>query len=272
MSVRCSGTGSGIAHSSRPETARIQIVVGALVWGSPLRRVERWLQEGSQADLSKTPLGQRYEAHVRENLQTALDANEILSPVTAQVASIPSGQAEEEVDGLIRIGSTVLVLEMKCLLAPSDPIDRHDYVIKLENACAQAARKADWLRRNPGQIGYRVGQPEDGTPPCVVPLVMVNQSSGTGCRFGDCVVIDAHFLRLYLSSGEYCSSGTMDLRTPGRTGYARRRLYSTAAEAQARLQATFESTRVLRPFARRSGGSSRQSLSLAATCFSCPTQ
>jgi hypothetical protein len=219
---------------------KLQMVLGALVWGSPLRRVERWLQEGSRTDLSKTPLGLRYEAHVRENLQDALDANEILAPVAGPVASIARGEAEEEIDGLIRIGSTVLVLEIKCLLAPSDPIDRHDYVVKLESACVQAIRKGHWLQRHPDQIGRRVGLPEDGTPLRVAPLVVVNQSSGTGCRFGDCLVIDTHFLRLYLSSGEYRSSGAFDFRTPGRASYALQRLYSTAAEAEAGILRTFE--------------------------------
>lgn len=219
---------------------RTQIAVGALIWGSPIRRVERWLQEGARADLSETPLGLRYEAHIRESLQAALDENDLLSPLAGPVASIPTGQADEEVDGLIRIGSTVLALEIKCLLAPSDPIERHDYIVKLEGACAQAARKAHWLRNNPDEIDRRVGLPGGGVSPRVVPLVVVNQSNGTGCRFGEVVVIDAHFLRLYLSTGEYRSGGAMDFRTPGRTGYALRGLYSTAAEAEARIPGTFE--------------------------------
>lgn len=218
----------------------LQMIAGALVWGSPLRRVERWLQEEFRADMSKTPLGLQYEAHLRQRLQEALTGNEILSRAAGHVASIPNGQASEEVDGLIRIGSTVLVLEIKCLLAPADPIDRHDYILKLESACAQAVRKATWLQDNIEQIASRVGLPTDGTPLRVVPLVVVNQSNGTGCKFGNCVVVDAHFLRLYLSSGEYMSGGALDLQTPGRTGFKFRRLYSNASEAEIGIPSTFE--------------------------------
>lgn len=66
--------------------------------------------------------------------------------------------------------------EVKCLLPPSEPIERFDYVRKLEDACGQARCKADWLRNNPDEAARRVGWGAE--PARFVPLVVVNQSNG----------------------------------------------------------------------------------------------
>lgn len=212
--------------------AKLLLVNGALVWGSPLRRVERWLQEGSRADLSKTPLGLQYEAHLRQVFQNALSHNAILRPVAYPVATVPRGRAGEEIDCLIRIGSTVLLLEIKCLLAPADPIERHDYVRKLEDASAQASRKAAWLGGNWAQAAALTGLGNGDESPRIVPLVVVNQSNGTSCRFGDCVVIDAHFLQLFLESDSYNSAGVFAIDGQGQIGLAMQGLYDDAEGAE----------------------------------------
>ena len=212
---------------------KLLLVNGALVWGSPLRRVERWLQEGSRADLSKTPLGLRYEAHLRQTFQEALNSNDLLASVTRPVTTWPGGRSGEEIDGLVRIGSTVMLLEIKCLLAPADPIERHDYVRKLEEACAQASRKAAWLKGKWGEVSASTGLGDSDESLRIVPLVVVNQSSGTGCRFGDCVVVDAHFLQLFFGSGSYRSGSVIEAGSKGRIGFTHQDLYNDAVGAEA---------------------------------------
>ncbi|MEV4610764.1 hypothetical protein MRBLMR1_005901 [Neorhizobium sp. LMR1-1-1.1] len=214
----------------------LYLLVGALIWGSPVRRLERWLQEGvskkQNDDLSKTPLGIKYEALVREKLALAIHSNELFQGVSSGVASIPKNQAKEEVDGLFRIGSTVFVLEVKCFLSPSEPRERYNYLKKLEKACAQASRKAEWLRLNPQEAEKYLGPLPGYETMRFVPLVVVNQSTGSGFRVGDCAVIDAHFLRLYLTSGSYRSGGAVDFTEENKFGFAHQTLYTSAEEAE----------------------------------------
>lgn len=234
---------SGLWHRPLVATSdetHLMLVNGALIWGSPLRRVERWLQEGARADLSKTPLGLQYEAHLRRVFQDALNNNDVLKPVARTVTSLSDNQSVEEIDCLIRIGATVLVIEIKCLLAPADPIERYDYVRKLEEACDQATRKAAWLKSRWSDVSASLGLGDGGESPRIVPLVVVNQSSGTSCRFGECVVIDAHFLELFLGSGSYSSGSVSETGDQGRIGFALQHLYADAAGAEACIPGLFE--------------------------------
>ena len=66
----------------------------------------------------------------------------------------------------------MLVCELKCLLAPSESIDRYNLQKKLEEAAEQASRKALWLKENPEIIEDCLGAISDveslqvlGNPP-----------------------------------------------------------------------------------------------------------
>jgi hypothetical protein len=217
--------------------ATLYIIAGALMWGSPIRRVERWLQVGVQADLSKTPSGLRHEAAVRKQVADAIGGNPLLEAVPTAVCSIAQGEAAEEIDLLIRVGSTVLVAEVKCLLGPSEPIERHDYVRKLEEACGQAARKARWLARQPDELIARLGDGADGCR--LQPLVVVNQSSGVEWEYDGAPITDDRFLRLLLGDGEYVAGAKLH-QEPGRLPeLVKRELYADAEELEAIMPAVF---------------------------------
>ncbi|WP_225040707.1 hypothetical protein WGT02_40010 (plasmid) [Rhizobium sp. T1470] len=230
----------------------LNIVAGAMMWGSPVRRFERWLQEANKSkdgdDLTKTPLGMKYESATRTKLQDALARNIVLAPVSSPMTSIPKGKAKEEVDGLVRIGSTVLVLEIKCFLSPSEPIDRHNYLVKLEKATAQVSRKAQWLQDNPEELAHWLGSLPSDTKLRFVPLVVVNQSAGAGFRSGDAVVVDAHFLSLFLSDGTYRAGAARDFTTSNRFGFLDFEMYASVEEAECQLPQLFENHPGLAPY------------------------
>lgn len=231
--------------SSR-DGATLMLVAGALVWGSPLRRAERWLQAGSSADLTATPNGILFEADYRERLDLAIRENPILAAASSGVRSIAAGQALEEIDLLFRVGSTVVVGEVKCLLAPSEPIERFDYVRKLKDACGQARRKADWLRDNPDEAARRVGQ--GAGPARYVPLVVVNQSTGVEWRYHDCLVTDARFLELFLSAGSFNSAAALFGEEGTEPVLFTRELYASAEEAEAVIPGIFGRIPGMDPF------------------------
>lgn len=230
----------------------VRILAGALVWASPVRRFERWLQEANKfkdpSDLSKTPLGIKYENATRHSFGRALAANPILGPASSPVSSISARQAAEEIDGLVRIGSTILVLEVKCFLSPSDPIDRHNYLRKLEKACVQANRKAEWMSHNLAELEHRIGELPASTNLRFVPLVVVNQSAGVGCCFDGCVIVDALFLSLFLGDGSIRTGAARDFGTPGRLGFVHTQLYQSVNEAEEAIPSLFETHPGIAPY------------------------
>lgn len=224
----------------------LMIVAGALMWGSPVRRAERWLQTGGSADLSRTNNGLRFEAEYRARIDTAIRDNGVLVPTSSGVASIAAGQAAEEIDLLFRIGSTVVVGEVKCLLAPSEAIERYDYIRKLEEACDQAVRKAEWLAAHPEEAADRVGT-GDGKL-VIMPLVVVNQSNGVEWNYEGCAVTDTRFLELFLSAGSYNSAAALFCEEGRDPVVFTRELYADAAAAEAALGVIFHAIPGMDPF------------------------
>ncbi|MDR3539030.1 MAG: nuclease-related domain-containing protein [Acetobacteraceae bacterium] len=217
-----------------PGGTRVLIVAGALLWGSPVRRAERWLQSKNGDDMSKTPNGLLYEAHVRARIRDTLSRNDVIAPQDRAVSHLPQGRGKEEIDLLVRIGGLVLVGEIKCLLGPSEPSEYYNYLRKLEKACEQARRKAAWLEGEQALAQQLLG----GTSPLkMLPLVIVNQSNGVGLVFDGCQVTDAHFLRIVLSGGEYNSGAKF--KAEASIQFYTVTLYSSVGEAEAILPNVF---------------------------------
>lgn len=217
----------------------LMIVAGALVWGSPLRAAERWLQAGKGTDLTKTSNGLRYEQRLRERATEALAENPILSVAASQVIAITQGRDREEIDFVVRIGATVIVAEIKCFLGPADPIERYDYLRKLEDAAGQARRKAAWLAAHREIIAELLHDPTD--PPLrFLPLVIVNQSNGASWSFDGCTVVDAKWFELFLSSGEIRTAAAFAFDGKSDATFAGTILYTTADEAEAAIPMIFE--------------------------------
>ncbi len=218
--------------------ATIMIAAGALVWGSPIRRVERWLQrKAGKNDLSKTSTGKRHEKALQGALTERIERNALLANVAKGVSFVPGKKADEEIDLLIRIGSTIIVGEIKCLLSPAEPIDRADYVRKLEDACAQASRKAGSLRIDPSPLIARFGA--DAGECRLVPLVIVNQSNGVEWEYDDCAITDARFLKLFCGGGSFVFGGKLH-SDPGKDPELfERTIYEDATGAEAAIPGIF---------------------------------
>jgi hypothetical protein len=102
----------------------------------------------------------------------------------------------------IRLGSLLIVGEVKCWLYPADPIERFNHLKKLRAAAEQASRKAALLRDRPDVAARALGLSEDICRQLrVVPLVVANQGFGFSLDLGGCIVADAQFLETYLGNG-----------------------------------------------------------------------
>ena len=218
--------------------ADLLIVAGALVWGSMLRAVERWLQAGKGSDLTRTSNGMRYERDLRDNATQALAENPILKPAASRVIALPKNGDQEEIDLIVRIGATVIVAEIKCFLGPADPIERYDYLRKLEDAAEQANRKAAWLAANLEAIAQILADLPSAALR-FVPLVIVNQSNGASWSFNGCTVVDAKWFNLFLSSGAYHTAAAFSFDGGSDAVFAGSTLYTTAEEAEATIPDIF---------------------------------
>jgi hypothetical protein len=224
-----------------PGGTRVLIAAGALLWGSSIRRTERWLQAKNGDDLSKTPNGLLYEAHVRDAIRNALSRNDVIAPQDRATSHVPKGK--EQIDLLVRMGGLVLVCEIKCVLGPSEPSERYNYLRKLEKACEQAQRKAAWLEGEQELAQQLLG----GTGHLkMLPLVVANQSNGVGLVFNGCQVTDAHFLRIVLGGGKYHAAAKFD--GDASIQFNEVILYSSLGEAEAILPNVFASHLGLRRY------------------------
>lgn len=224
---------------ARPGSDELLLVLPILMSGSPTRRIERWLAASGRAEaLSSGPRGLAYEAYVRATVGTALTENKLFSDVAWTKNAIARKGDGEEIDAVFRVGRTVLVCEVKCLLVPTESVERYYHIKKLEAAAEQALRKAAWLQAHPQILMTAIGPlPSEPTDLIFIPLVVLNHGVGLGLEIDGCLVTDLHFLELYLSGGSYTASNF--LGPNGTIMASRQNLYESQPEAEAKLMATF---------------------------------
>lgn len=209
------------------------LVFPAIAIGSPIRRVEAWLDRGGLSDaLAGVRRGLKYEEWVRRTLAVSISANVNLPNARCAIKSIDSGETVgEQIDLIIRLGHLLIVGEVKCLLAPIESIENYNYLRKLRDAGEQASRKAAWIAQHPGRTAEALDISEDvvkGLLP--LPIVVVNQSSGFGLKVSGARVVDFHFLNLYLADNHYVAGAAF--RQSDRSAMLRNeQLYSDEKEA-----------------------------------------
>lgn len=98
----------------------------------------------------------------------------------------------------------MLVAEVKCFVAPSEPIDKHNHLSNLDKATAQAESKRAWAEANRQRIAEALGVDADGLAALrIIPLVIINHAFGVGLERNGVPVVDLHYLRILLGWGNY---------------------------------------------------------------------
>ncbi len=189
-----------------PTQDRLYIVLAPLLVGSTVRRVERWLADGGISDDDGLKgRGKPYENFVRRELAKELEENAHIEDWAIAREGLKPKQNGEEIDLLIRVGSTVIVGEIKCFTSPSEPLERANYLRALDKATAQARRKLDWANKERARVAERLGITDAKTIAKLsfVGVVVTAQSFGIGLSRHDIPIVDFHFLRLVLASNNY---------------------------------------------------------------------
>ncbi|HET9640595.1 MAG TPA: hypothetical protein VFP12_15455 [Allosphingosinicella sp.] len=185
---------------------RRYIILAPLLTGSPLKRVEAWMERGGISDNSGVKgRGKPFEAYVRKDLTEALQENGILKDHRVYPNSIKRKGNSEEIDLLIRIGRSLIVGEVKCFVSPSEPLEKHNYLRALARAVKQAASKRDWVAANLARVAQLMGCGNATEVPSLTlhPLVVLNQGFGFGLVRDGVPIVDLHYLRLLLGDGSY---------------------------------------------------------------------
>lgn len=233
-----------IAATGHPN---VLLIAAPLMSGSAIRKVERWLIKSGAEDFSRLPRGLIYEDAVRTSLQASLANNPLLKDFSvAKTAVRRVRDDDEEIDLVLRVGKTVLVGEIKCLVVPSESAERFDHIGKLEDAAQQARRKSAWISERPEILEASLGPVPDQLK--FQPIIVLNHGVGLGLNLDGVLVTDFHFLNLFLGSPEYLSSSL--IAPNGEMVPDWTTLYSSPEEAEERLSEIFQAPPVLEKFIR----------------------
>ncbi len=205
------------------------IVGSVLAVGCAIRRVESWLEQGgltNQRDFRAK--GLVFEDHVRRIISSNLEKNNILRDTHCLDDAITIGN--EEIDMLFRVGNTIFVCEIKCLLTPHDQHQRYNYYKKLIAASKQVSRKIIAVKNNIDKILKILNTTNENIT--VIPIVILNQGFGVGILQNGAYVTDLNYLSILTSGGSY-NAGSANLKGKPFTEY--RILYKTNLEFESNI-------------------------------------
>lgn len=189
-----------------PGSERRHIVLAPLLVGSPVKRVEAWMERGGISDSKGIKgRGKPFERHVRAALAGAVADNPLLTDTIVAEHGLKRKNNSEEIDLLVRVRDAVIVAEVKCFVAPSEAIEKHNHLENLAKATAQAENKRLWAEANRDVIAAVLGvhDPKRAAALTIHPLVVINHGFGVGLQRHGAAVVDLHYLELLLGHGSY---------------------------------------------------------------------
>ena len=215
--------------------------------------IHRFMELHTEAALKKEGKkkhapGLLFEKQLRRRTIEVATKNEVLKDfhVCPDAISKTRDQPDsEEIDLLVRFGRKIIVCEAKAFIRPCEPIDRYNHLGKLEEACEQARRKAQWMEGALPDFVDLLGWNKGIEELEVLPLVVINQSFGSGLRIDGCLVTDVNLWLLYVAAGSYTSSA---IRAGSESINFQTKFYDDEATMTANLEKTFEQVPPLRPY------------------------
>ncbi|AXV15803.1 hypothetical protein CYG48_08905 [Neorhizobium sp. SOG26] len=177
----------------------------ALETSNPLRKAEAWMEKGGIDDSNPIAArGEKYEVIYRARIRQAVIDNRYFK--TASVAEHGVKKTKdfgEQIDLLVAFGGICLVGEVKLLLMPADPFEKARYDGKLKSAATQAKRKTQLLQTRPDVAAKALGiAVESAKSLRYIPIVIPAQDYGFSTKVDDVLIVEASFLKLYLSGGD----------------------------------------------------------------------
>ncbi|MEG3087720.1 hypothetical protein [Sphingomonas sp. PB4P5] len=233
-----------------PGTDDMALPLPVLTTSNPARRAEAWLEKGGIND--SNPLGSRgdrYEALYRERACEAVAGNGKFKQAHCAAKEIKKSKVfPEQVDLLVAFGGLCLVGEVKFFLMPADLHERDRYDTKLRGAAAQAKRKAVALEGRRDIVASNLGiSRTEAEALKLLPLIVTAQGYGFSISVDDVLVVEAEFLRLYLSGDDLVTGRALNPAT-GRSTDVSTQLYGSEQAAAFNFETIMRAPFVLTRF------------------------
>lgn len=242
-----------------PQTDCFALCLSVLATSNIVRRVEAWLEKGGLDDRRVTtwpattsrhamPVpsttesrGDRYETIIRSRICEAVARNRLFSTAACAKHEVKkTATFPEQIDLLVSFGGLCIVGEIKFFLMPADPHERDRYDEKLRAAAEQAKNKVAALQSQPTVLAAALNLDlASATKLRLLPIIVTAQGYRFSTRMDDVLVIDARFLKLYLTTSEVETGMALEILT-GRSVIQTMTLYSTEEVAARNFEATME--------------------------------
>jgi len=179
------------------------LIIPAFASPNLLRVVEHWLVK---LDVDLSEKGYLYEGNVVSQINAALSANHLVNdydPAVNKRVQLVSG-AEEEIDLILRVGSSVIVGEAKSIVSTDSPISYFRARQILEKAAVQAQRKTQFVKDNLVEAFERFGIAYDAKKEYNFHPVIINSNRmHVGFPVQGVPVCDELTLVAYFKKGEF---------------------------------------------------------------------
>lgn len=176
------------------------LVIPCILSVNLLRIVETWMRQGG-LDLERR--GPELEQFCRSELREIILRSPLKRSIQICQEPIvfkPQSDREEEIDLVIILGETILLLEVKCILWPDDAIQIANYRDTVEKAAAQIARKRKAVIKHYPTFSERLSKggykpPEKAS---ILGCVLTNSAVFSGFPINNVPIIDLAILRSFL--------------------------------------------------------------------------
>lgn len=220
------------------ETRRGKLSFILAAAASPImqRVLEHWLAECFSNDDIKEK-GKIHERTIGSSINTVISRNELItdfSPAFSAVITIDG--KKEEIDLLVRIGSVILIGELKCIVASDNPRSHFRVREKLEFGALQAKRKSIFVKSNLSLVFQQAGWNfESDKAYKVFPVVVSNNKTLSGFPIREVPVVDESIIRSYLGQSTFPLVSYYDSETQKSVTTAMYRLYDNFEQLQENL-------------------------------------
>lgn len=212
-------------------------VLAAIHSPNTLFMVEGWMWRGGvRLDKRGTDF-ERYERDVliEAIAQSSLKGHAQVLPHAYKLT--PEG----DIDVVLRLGNTILALELKCNLYPTRPRQFYNHFQDLAKGAAQIKRKAIALKAGLEDFCRQTRWSfSDVESIRIIPIVMTNLTLGAGMVIGDAVVTDRWIFDRYFSEGALTKFARFDVQA-GFHGGRELPFYDTPSQAEQNIEAYLRS-------------------------------
>lgn len=174
---------------------KILPLITPLMDSIPLRLVEHWLVVMGIDVASK---GFEFEDHIKSEINTAISHNKVIKDYDiGKISNFSINGTKEEIDLILRIGKTVIVGEVKCIVSVDSPISYYRTLKILEKASGQAIRKTEFVKVNLNAIFDKLGWAFDRESKYSVhPIVVNSNQMCSGISLFNVPICDNKILRI----------------------------------------------------------------------------